>query len=266
VPKANTSAAVLARGGVQEGQQQTGVALHGARHVHQHQQRQRLRAPLQPGQVHQLAAIAHGAAQHARPVQPRALCARARAARGKAGQREPDVARQPLDQPVLGARECVEVGVFQALQVARGHGRVELDLLVLFLRFGLVAEGLLRRQRLAHARSALARFRLALGAGQQLREQLLRDFRVAEIDVEQLAEHQPVLFAADQHRFHRSAHVLLALQAHGERCLGGERNARAVHPHPCAAQGAAKAADVVGQLAAAGITELHGIRPRRQPV
>ena len=67
-------------GGMQKGQQQPGVALHRARHIHQHQQRQRLLPALQARQVHQLAASARGAVHDARPMNACTACRRPAAA------------------------------------------------------------------------------------------------------------------------------------------------------------------------------------------
>ena len=55
-------------GGMQKRQQQPGVALHRARHIHQHQQRQRLLPALQARQVHQLAAGAGSVVHDAGPM------------------------------------------------------------------------------------------------------------------------------------------------------------------------------------------------------
>jgi len=138
-------------------------------------------------------------------------------------QRQAHIARQPLHQAVLAAGEGIEIGVLQAVQAAGRHGRVKLDLLVFLFGLGLVAVGVLRRQRLAHAGSAFAGLCLAFGAGQQLRQQFCSHVRVAEIRVKQLAEHQSVLLAADHDGFHRRADILFLRQSD---CNGGMRGQR----------------------------------------
>ena len=102
----------------------------------------------------------------------------------------------------------------QALHIAGGHGGVEVDFLVFAGGFGLVAHLGLWRQGLTHAGAALAGLGLALGAGQHLRQQLVRHIRVAEKCIKQFAEDRAVLLTADQHGFQRGAEVIAVMQTH----------------------------------------------------
>ena len=241
-------------GGMQKGQQQPCVTLHRSRHVHQHQQRQRLAATLQPGQAEQLAAGARRLVHHTGPGDAGAARTGPHAACGELGHGQANVARKPLHQPVFAARQRVEIRMLQACQVAGRHGRIEVHFLVGLWLLARAAKSLLRRQRLAHARAAFARFGLALGTGQHLRQQLVGQRRIAEIGVEQLAKDQPVLLAADHHGFERGAYILARCQPHRQRSLRRQRQTRAVHPHASTAQRTPKAAQVVGELAAACVT------------
>ncbi|MDT4878383.1 hypothetical protein FQZ97_1139780 [compost metagenome] len=105
------------------------------------------------------------------------------------------------------------------------------------------------------------------GLGQHLREQLLRQFGVAEEGLEHFAEHADVLLAAHQHGFERGAQVVLALHAHDLR--GGDRagDARAVHRHTGAAQCAAEGSDVVRKFSGARVPQDHdeALRSFREP-
>ena len=194
--------------------------------------------------------MVHGAG----PVRAAAACAGPGTAGGVVRQGQGHVTRQALHQDVFAGRELVEVSLPQALQVAGRHGGIEFDL-VFFARGRCVARGTHGRQCLAHARAAFDGLGLGFCAGQHLRQQLLCDVGIAKVGVKQLAEHHAVLLAADQHGLQCSAEVL-ALQAHQHHRLLGQRHARSVHPHASAAQRAAKAAQVIGQLASAGIAEL----------
>ena len=166
-PKGEKIASAQAVGGrVQEGQQQARVAFHRSRHIEQHQQRHRLALSLHTRQVHQFAAGACSMPHDARPVQARTAHARSNPPRCELRQLEPDIARQPLDQVVLGARQGVEVGVLEPLQVTGRHRRVELDLVVFLLRLGQLPRQRSRRKGLAYARASAAGFGLSLAAGQ----------------------------------------------------------------------------------------------------
>ena len=211
------TARVAARGSVQKCQQQTGITLHRARNIDQDQDRQRLLTPRQAGQAHQLATRLRGLVHHPRPVDARTRTRWVHAPRCKVRQRQPHVASELLHQAVFGTRERVEVGMLQAIHVARRHHRIELNFLIFLLRLGLLAKGILRRQGLAHARATLAGLGLALGAGQQLRQQLLRHLGVTEIGVKQLAKDDAILLAADHHGFQRRADVLLLVHADSNR-------------------------------------------------
>ena len=90
-------------GRVQKGQQQAGVALHGARSVHQHQQRQRLLAPLQQGDMQHLAPTARRMVHGAGPVRAAAACARPGASGRVVRQGQGHVARQVLHQDVFAS-------------------------------------------------------------------------------------------------------------------------------------------------------------------
>jgi hypothetical protein len=153
---------------VQKRQQQSHIALHRTRNVHQYQQRQGLAFALQARQNHGLAAGAHPLPEHSGPVQSSAASSLLRPPGGKRRQGHSEVTRQALDQAVLGRRKRIEVGVFQAMRVTGGHGRVKVDFLILLLRARLLGKTLLGRQGLTHPRSAFARFGLAFGTGQQL--------------------------------------------------------------------------------------------------
>ncbi|MDT4872636.1 hypothetical protein FQZ97_1078330 [compost metagenome] len=83
---------------VQEGQQQPGVALHGARDVDQDQQRQRLAPPGHAGDLQQLAVVPTRLLQRARPVRAVATRAGAFASRAHRRQGQGDVAHQLFDQ------------------------------------------------------------------------------------------------------------------------------------------------------------------------
>ncbi len=242
----------LPRGGVEEGQQQPRIALHGAGHIHQQQQRQRLAPALAPRQGQQLAAAAPGRVQAARPVHARAATAGVHAARGYGGQRQGEVAHQALDQLVFAGAELVEVGRFQAGQGAGAHGGVQVH--------GLRGRGRGRcpgrGQRLAYARALGRRRGAAIGARQHLGQQLVRQLRVAEEGVEQLAEHAAVLLAADQHRLQRRADVFAPRQAGQGQGLLRQRHAGGVHGHTGTAQRAAEGAQVGRQLAAPGVAQL----------
>ena len=107
--------AVLEGGGMQKSQQQAGIALHGARHIDQHHQRQRLAPAGQPGQLHELAAAAGSALHDAGPVRPAAALAGLQAARRHFRQLQGNLAGQPLHQAIFVGRQGVEVGMPQAL-------------------------------------------------------------------------------------------------------------------------------------------------------
>ena len=205
---------VLPGGGMQESQQQTRIALHRPRYIHQHQQRQRLRTALALGQVQHLAAQTDRLPHQAGPMQLVTPATGAHAAAGHLRQGQSNIPRQPLHQPVLGGRQRVEIRVAQALHIAGGHGGVEVHLLVFAGRFGLVAHLGLWREGLTHAGAALAGLGLALGAGQHLRQQLVRHVGVAEKCIEQFAKNRAVLLTADQHGFQRGAQVIAVMQTH----------------------------------------------------
>ena len=131
-----------------------------------------------------------------------------------------NIPRQAFHQPVLGGRQGIEIRMAQALHIAGGHGGVEVHFLVFAGRLGLVAHLGSWRQSFAHTGPALAGLGLSLGAGQHLRQQLVRHVRVAKKCVEQFAEDRAVLFSADQHRFQRGAEVapVVQTQLHGGLC------------------------------------------------
>ena len=244
------------RGSVQESQQQARIALHRPRDIHQHQQRQRLLQPAQPGELQQLAAGAGRPPHHAWPVQPVAVACRPPAPRREPGHGQRNVAGELLDQVVFGAAQGAEVRMLQGVEVAGRHGRVEIDLLVRLVGSG-AARQFRRGQRFTHAGSAFAGLGLALGAREQLRQQLVRHLRVAKIGVEQFAKDLPVLLAADHHGLEGGAQVTLVCDADQPRSLRRQCDAFAVGGDARSAQRAAKARDVVRKFPGACVTQLH---------
>ena len=175
-------------------------------------------------------------------------------AAGEGRQGQPDIARQALHQPVLAGAQGVEICVLEAMQMAGCHGGVEVDLVFLGLGLRVFAKGLLGRERLAHPGPAFAGLGLPIGAGQQLREQLVRHVGVTEKNLKQLSVYLPVLLAADEHCLQCGAQILSLLQPDRQRRIGRQRNARRVHPHTGPAQGASERGKVVAELAKARVT------------
>ena len=181
-------------------------------------------------------------------MQLAALRARAHAAAGVLRQGQGDIARQALDQAVFAGGQSVEVGVAQAVDVAGRHGRVKIHFLVFGFGLGLLGAHLGRRQGFSHAGPAFARFSLAFGAGQHLRQKLVAHVRVAEKGLKEFAKNCPVLLAADQHRLHGGAQVVPVAQADFQRRLRAQADAGAVHLHPSAAQRTPESGQVARQL------------------
>ena len=115
--------------------------------------------------------------------------------------------------------------MLEALLVAGRHGSIKVDFLVFLLGLDLLAKSLLRRQGLAHPWAPLAGLGLALGAWEQLCQQLVRQVGVAKKSFEQLAKHITVLLTANQHGLHRGGQVGPAVQTDRQRRLGCQSNA-----------------------------------------
>ena len=144
--------------------------------------------------------------------------------------------------------------MLQALNVTGGHGRVKFHFLVFSAGLDLLPKALLRCQRLAHARPALARLGFTFCTGQQLRQQLVGHFGILKVNVKQLTKDQAVLFAADHDGFKGGTQVGFFTDANSQCGFFGQRDAAAVDLDAGTPQSSAKTGDVVGQLAAAGVT------------
>jgi hypothetical protein len=114
-----------AGGLVQKCQQQTHIALHGARDIDQRQPGHGQPLAPAPFETCQLAARGCRSFQAGGPVHAQSRGAQLASATAIAGQRQADIARQLLHQAVLAGTELVEIRMLQPVPVAGRHGGIQ---------------------------------------------------------------------------------------------------------------------------------------------